>query len=416
MDQTGPEKTGGQWWEGKASETPPAITEAPQEGGRTTRVFTTKKHLRICANPEHNWVKEAMEYLDKKNAPPNVSEVSTIFYKHVTLSTQTGGPPHPAGTFTTPSFGSTTLSVVNVVTAGPEMEKSSTEATPKSKVVVTGMTLPSETLGNGSTVANTTSEPKTFGERLMPVSQGPGNVTESMNDLVASSTTPGPPATSRLDSGKPMGSTQSTSHLSSTSFTGSTADSTVNGMKSTTSSDRLLNSVDLQGSVLRSSAAETRPTVSLTTVTPGLNVTGQSSTPSSSEESKTNSPINVTDRWGVVNDSTAALGNASESPVFTEANRVTFPKISGTLPTSGHHQAEKNKAEAPSHAPISLERYRTHFISLAVLGSALCIVFAAMWAYSKYCIYDRASSPEMIQGLLFSPLNSKTTAFAMDIL
>lgn len=161
------------------------------------------------------------------------------------------------------------------------------------------------------------------------------------------------------------------------------------------------------GSTPQPESATFQPkTIGPTNLPQRRNFTGQSSTPFGTDETKT-------------------MTDAAATPSLTEVNRFFNHASLGTSPTSPQEGViEKNRAaETISHPPdvlvdslpTILSAYRTHFITLAALGSLLCIP-AIIWAFAKFKICTTSSSNEMVQGLLFSPSKYQANVGTNDIL
>ncbi|XP_061450640.1 nuclear pore complex protein Nup214-like [Rhineura floridana] len=398
---------------------------------KTSVILITKENRSFCAKPEDSWVQETMKQLDAMNTPP---EKPAVLDKLLGAPVPTSA--HPTVPFSTATLRMLTFPVTRqgdpnlpgVSSMSPA--KSPTKPTPQPAVAMPGATPQHENLATGTVVSNTTDEPKRYGEGLTPVGKGLEDFPGSTRNLVASPTTLGTHATStiygRFDSENPVGSPeQPTLHPTSSSLSRFITGSMRKGMKSTTTSTKLPGSSSRPNSILSSSRSGIRPqsTLGLTTVSQRRGFPGQSHTPVSTVGSK------MKDRNFAVNDSAVLFGEASGTLPSAEANRGTFSKSTSTLPTSDfpHRNAiEMSRAQATTNTPevtltffpSALAKYRTHIISMAFLGVAFCIGIAvSAMACAKSSLCARTSSPkEMVQGLLFTPSNSRADAYTMDIL
>ncbi|XP_015268299.1 PREDICTED: fractalkine [Gekko japonicus] len=389
--------------------------------GKPGVLLTTKKNLILCANPEDQWVLDAMRELDAKNAPLTVEpgRFDKLLGSEVPTSAQAGHSAYPTGTFSTAAYEKSKLSVVRAenpessevssTLVGPQVSKPSMGSTSTPEVVVSTTTMQPEPPANRSTPSYFTDGPKSFGEGLAPVGKGLEDISGSKNDLVAPPTPLDTNATEALDDeDRKVSPTQSTLHSSST---------IINLLKkNSTSNARLLPSSDQQGLGLKQVMENS--TVGFSTVPQRGGFTRPPGTHASMNGSKTNSVKNKSD---IV----TTPGEATEAPASTQANRDAFSKSSGILSRSGlpeEHFIEKSRGEATTpptevslpFLPNSLARYRSHIISVGFLVVTCCIYLALTAVCVKSRIRTRASPMETVRGLTSSKIDSQSSAYAMQ--
>ncbi|XP_058010960.1 fractalkine [Ahaetulla prasina] len=400
---------------------------------KTSIILTTKKNRNICANPNHDWVKKAMQNIDARtryntttkklpvtnrhsgeaklevegHAQPT-KKVSTTSHKRVTLPVRTTADPQP---------------FVESGLSGVEATTSSASLTPQPETIADKSTLQPDSIVNHEIESETFEGHKRSGDHVTSTKKGLEDFARTTQRLVSP---PMPfPGTDKTSTKSPALVSETLANSSTrppmnSSISKLLLEFVTKDKTSMTIPTKLSNSSDQHRLFLSSSSANHKPQ-SVEGSTAQLPT--DSSSPSNRQSSSDRNSLNSVQFQGVID--AESEGDTTETLSSIGTGR-TFSKPSDTLQISGYHQETfivSTSASISNTPPTTLDcnphsqsMVQNYIIPVLSIGGILCVLLAlGGLVYAKRNMCTKRSPKRQIQGLMYYPCDSQAESYPMEI-
>ncbi|XP_026535913.1 fractalkine [Notechis scutatus] len=400
---------------------------------KTSIILKTKKNRIFCADPDHDWVKKAVQDIDARTIYATTENLPAVNRHSGEAKMEVGDKAQPTRKVSTTAHKTATSPVrttadpqpfVERGLAGLEATTSSTSLTPpQPETIADKSTLPPDPIANHEVGSENFEEHKRLGEHFTPTKKGLEDFSRTTQRLVSP---PVPfPGTDKT-------STQSPTFVSETLVSPSARPSTNSSV-----SKLLLEFVTKDKTLITiPTKLSTSPELFLSSFNTGHkppSVEGattqlpiNSSRPSSTQFGSDRTSLNSVQFQGVID--AEGEGGTTQTPlsIGSGPSSRTFSKPSDIPPIPGYHQEMFNGSASisnPNTPPAILDCYphpqpmvRNYIIPVLSVGGVLCVFLAVgVLVYLKRNICTGRSSKRQVQGLMYYPCDSQAETYPLEM-